>query len=650
MRLAAKVSACALAIMVGLFVAPLAVYGQPASPAITVRTIEVRGNSRVDRSTILFYVGLSEGKAYTNVELVERIREDVRTVYGLGFFRDVQVGVEPFEGGLKVIYNVSEKPTINSIQVVGNSNVEMEKIRETMTIKAQTIINEATVKETVRNIRKLYQEKGYYFTRIEAVLKEGSQNTVAVTLRIDEGESVEIETITFRGNDSIKKKDLLSAMETTEWGIFSFITESGIFKEDALQKDLVRIRILYQSRGFLNVQVGQPIVREDRERGKLNISIPISEGFSYRLKEIEIRGGEDVIPPEEIKRKLDLFPGDVLNRTVMIGDVRRITNMFSERGYAFADIRPSTTTDDKKKTVVVRIDINKGRRVYIGKVNLKGNTRTRENVIRREMRVAEGSLYDSQGLSITRSRINRLGYFSTVNVVEKRREGSDDILDIDIELKEQPTGSILGGLGFNSREGAILTGQIRENNLFGRGYQAAIEVRFSDVSKDFIGSIDDPNFLDKNFSLGVDAFFADRDFITFQTRSEGGRVRAGKELANFLIGSVTYELSTSRIFQVDETAPLSFREQENDTLVSSIITPSLVYDSRNRRLMPSKGTFARLVPSFSGGPLGGDVDVISFLAEFRRWYNVGETFRLRLLKKLVWAVRVRGRYVDAFSG
>lgn len=650
MRRAAKVVACAVTALALSIFSSIAAHAQAPSPAITIKSIEVRGNRRVDRSTVMFYLKLGEGKAYTNTELLQRIREDVRTIYGLGFFRDVRVDVEPFEGGLRVIFNVAEKPTIASVNTQGNVNVDSDKIQERVTVKPQTIVNEATIKESVRNLHKLYQEQGYYFARIEASLKDGPQNTVALTFQIDEGESVRIETITFRGNESVSRKDILSAMETNEWGIFSFITGSGIFREDELQKDLVRIRILYESRGFLNVQVGQPLIREDRQRGWLNVTVPISEGFVYKVGKIELRGGEDVVPPEELRGKMSLFPGETFNRTFLLNDTQRITSAFAERGYAFADVRPSTKINEQQKTADVLIDINKGQRVFIGRIDIKGNTRTRENVIRREIRVTEGSLYDATGLANTRTRLQRTGYFEEVKIQEKRRPGVDEILDIEVEVKERPTGVVAVGIGFNSQESGLLTAQIREDNLFGKGWVAGLAGRISGLSRDVVASLADPDFRDLGFSLGGDLFFGTEEFDTFDNRREGGRIRVGKELRDFLRVFLTYEIATSRITNVSESTDLFIIEQADDDIIESILTPSLVYDSRNRRFFPNAGTLLSIAPSLFGTFLGGNVDLFFVEADFRQYHSIGDLVRIRLLKDLIASYRVNLRYEDGISG
>ena len=626
------------------------VVAQAPSPAITIKAVEIHGNKRVDRSTVLFYIKIAEGRAYTNIKLVEHIREDVRTIYGLGFFRDVKVDVEPFEGGLRVIYRVTEKPTIRKVEFQGNVNIEEKDIRERLTVKVQTIINEATIKETVRNIRKLYQENGFHFARVEAVLKEGTRNTVDVALVINEGESVEIETIIFRGNENISRKDILDAMSTSESGFWSWITESGIFREDEFEKDLLRIQVLYKKHGYFKAQVSQPVIKEDRERGKLNIVIPISEGFQYATGEIEIRGGEDVIPPEELRSNFRLYPGEVFDHTFMIEDVQGATASFAARGYAFAHVSSSTVPDDEKKTVKVIYEIKKGRRVYIGRIKVKGNTRTRENVVRREIRVTEGALYDVKGLTNTRRRLNRSQYFGDVKVLEKRRPGSRDILDVDIKLEEKPTGSIGAGAGFSTDDGALLSAQIREGNLFGRGYQVGLQGSVSSKTQTGTASFTDPNFQDRDFSLGGNLFATQEEFSTFESQRQGVRINLGKSLTDDLGAFLSYEISSLKITGVSALARQDIIDLEGDTQIESKMSPSLVYDTRNNRIVPEDGTLFVVNPEMSGGFLGGDINVASIRIAFRQYLNVGAKLRFRLLKKLIWSYRTELQYVDALSG
>ncbi len=648
MRHVAKVSACVLLLVLCVPLAVHETWGQSPSPAISVRSIEVRGNRRVDRSTVLFYVGLKEGDSYTNVELIRQTRADVAAIYKLGFFRDVQVEVESQEGGLRVVYVLSEKPTINKIEIVGNSNVQVEDIRERFTVKAQTIVNEAILKETVRNVRQLYQEQGYYFARIEAVLKESGSNTVAVTFLIDEGESVRIGGIDFQGNANVSKRTLLKAMQTSEEGFFSFLTNSGIYSEEELQKDLVRIRLLYETRGYIKAQVGQPIVREERVRGRIYVTIPITEGDRYRVAKIDVRGGEDVVASEELKRKMTLFEGDVFNKARLLADVRVMTSRFANEGYAFARVDPLTKLDDEKKTVDLTIQIDKGRKVYIGKVEVKGNTRTRENVVRRNVRVIEGSLYSARGLALTNQHLLRTDYFESVKVVEKRRPGSDEILDVDIEVKEKPTGSVTGGLGVNSDEGFYMQAELRESNLFGMGLVASLFSRISSDRFDLVAEYLDTDFRDSGYSLGGSLFFIDEEFETFDSERKGGRITVGKRFGEFLRGFISYEISEYRISDVD-VGTTTLLGQGNDTFLESSVIPKIVYDSRNRPIFPTAGTLWSLSSTLSTSALGGDVDVFEFEGEFRQYHGIGERFRLRTLRNLVLSLRFNARYVDALK-
>ena len=439
-------------------------------------------------------------------------------------------------------------------------------------------------------------------------------------------------------------------MQTSEKGLFSILTGSGIFSEDELQKDLVRIRLLYESRGYAKVQVSQPVIREDRGGGRIDITIPIREGFRYRVAKIDIRGGEDVIPQEELRRRMRLFVGDVFNKSRLFSDTQAITNQFSNRGYAFVDVNSFTKTDDTKKTVDITVRINKGRRVYIGKVEVTGNTRTRENVIRRDVRVIEGSLYSKRGLDLTRQRLVRKNYFETVKVVEKRRPGNDEILDLEIEVKEKPTGSITGGIGLNSDEGVYGQGELRESNLFGRGLVGSLYTRVSSDRFDLVAEYFDPNFRDSGYSLGGSLFFVDQEYETFDNKRQGGRITVGKEFQEFLRAFISYELAESHISNVDDTAITTILEQEGETFLESSVIPRLVYDSLNRPIFPTAGTFWSIGSTISTSILGGNVDVMTTEAEFRQYHNIGERFRIRVLRDLVLSLRGNVRYVDSFKG
>ncbi|MED5580138.1 MAG: outer membrane protein assembly factor BamA [Nitrospinota bacterium] len=642
-------------VFLSLFVFVLAltsssVQSKPSPPAITIKAIEIKGNVRVDRSTILFHLGLKVGKSYKNNELVDQTRSDVRKVFSLGFFRDVKVEVKSFEGGLRVIYRVIEKPTITSIIITGNSRVSSDDIRELLTIKTQTIVNKSNLNTTLQNVRRLYEEKGYFFAKIEAILKSQKKNKVKITLNIDEGDSVRIESIKFQGNNSFSKRKLLRIIDINEEGFFSYFTDSGIYTKEILQSDLAKIEAHYQSNGYIKAQIGQPIIKKDVNRNKLTIIIPITEGKVFSIGKIKIIGGEKIIPKSELEKQLKMFEGDIFDRSIFRSDIRKIRNSFSEFGYAYVTVKPLIDVDEVAQKVDLTIKIDTKHRVYIRNINIEGNTRTRDNVIRRNVRVVEGGLYNSKDLAITRKRLGRLGFFSKIAVKEEDVSGKENLMDIDIKIKEQPTGSITGGMTLSSESGAGIMGQVKENNLFGRGYNTSLKGSLTDQDIDFVGTFTDPDFMDKGFSFGGDLFFEDQEYDSFDSRREGGRIGIGKEIFEFMNVFLSYEFSATKVTNAAANTHQDILDFENKTRLESKITPWLRYDSRDSRGMPTEGIYFKLVPALSGGFLGADIDMFSFENEFQYFKSIGRDLRIRSLKKLVLKSHVNLRYVDTFNG
>ena len=640
-------------ILVISFLFPLTsfyVHAKPNSPAITIKAIEIEGNNRVDRSTILFHLGLKVGKSYKNNELVKQTRSDVRKIFSLGFFRDVKVEVKSFEGGLRVLYRVTEKPTITSIVITGNSQVSSDNIRELMTIKTQTIVNKTTLNNTLQNVRKLYEEKGYFFAKVEAILKSKKNNKVSITLNIDEGDSVRVESIRFKGNSVFSKRKLLRVMDLDEEGFFSFFTDSGIYTKETLNSDLSKIEAHYQKNGFIKIQIGRPIIKKDVNKNKLSIVIPITEGKVFTIRKIEIKGGEKIIPKNELIKQLKMFEGDIFDRSVFRSDIRNIKSRFSEFGYAYVTVKPLVDIDENVQKADLTIKIDTRNRVYIRNIKIEGNTRTRDNVIRRNIRVVEGGLYNSKALAISRKRIGRLGFFSKLAVKEEDVPNKENLIDINVKVKEQATGSVTGGMTLSSESGAGLMGQVRENNLFGRGYSTSFKGSITKEDTDFVGTLTDPDFMDKGFSLGGDLFFEDQEFDSFDSRREGARIGIGKEVFEFMNVYMSYEFSATKITNAKSGTHQDILDIENKTRLESRLTPWLKYDSRDSRGMPTEGIFLKLVPAVSGGLLGADIDMFSFENEFQYFKSIGQDLRIRSLKKLVLKTHVNLRYVDTFSG
>ena len=613
------------------------------TPPLPIKFIEVRGNRRVEESTIRFYIATRVGDRFS----VSKLRRDIKKIYDLGFFRDVKVDVSPFEGGLRVIFIVEEKPSVSNVRVVGNKRVDLEDILEKLTVTAQSILSQGTIRESVEAIRSLYQEEGYYFARVDSIVEETGVNQVNVEFRITEGEKVSVKKISFEGNQAFSDKALRKIMQTGQKWIFSWFTGGDIYKEDQIRTDLVRIQVFYQNKGYIRSEVNEPKIIENRKDNSLSIIIPIVEGKQYRVGKVEVKGDNVFLAPD-LRKLISLKKGDVYNRSRLNSDIVRITESYAQKGHAFADIIPQTNINDDKQTVDLKITPQKGRRAFIGRIIIKGNDFTRDKVIRRQVALLEGSLFDGEKLKLTRRRLQRLGFFEDVKIETKRGE-KPDLLDVEIELKERPTGVISGGTGFSNRSGFLLFGEIRENNLFGRGQALSLRIRRSNLDTTGTVSFLEPHFLDTNFSLSSAVFVQSDEFDSFERDRAGGNIGVGRLLTETLIGHVVYQYEENNVSNVKDTATSFIRRQEGHSTTSSI-TPTLTRDNRDNRIRPSKGGFSRLTSRIAGGILGADNNFYALGAEHRQYYPF---FKKRIILvgrgRITWADGYGGKELPVFE-
>jgi outer membrane protein insertion porin family len=501
-------------------------------------------------------------------------------------------------------------------------------------------LNQGTVRETVESIRSLYQEKGYYFARIDSIVEEAGSNQVNVEFRITEGEKVSITEITFEGNKAFTAKQLRKVMQTEERWILTWFTGNDVYREDQIRTDLVRIQIWYQNNGYIRAEVNEPRIVENREENSLTLVIPVVEGKQFLVGDLVVEG-DDVFSGDETRKKIELKKGDVYNRSKLNSDIVKITEDYAQKGYAFADIIPQTSINDEALLVDIRIIPQKGRRAYIGRVTIKGNDFTRDKVIRREVALLEGSLYDGEKLKLTRTRIRRLGFFENVKIETKRGQ-SPDLLDVEIEVSERPTGVISGGAGFSSRAGILLFGEIRENNLFGRGQSVSLQVRRSDLDTTGTLNFIEPHFLDTNFSLTSSAFLQNDDFESFERDRVGGNLGFGHPLTEDTFARLIYQLEENEIFNVAANANQFVKDQEGKIIVGSVI-PALVRDSRDDRIRPTSGGFTVVSSRVASPVLGGDSNFYSTSAEHRQFVPLFK-------KRVIIMGRARVSWADGFAG
>lgn len=562
-----------------------------------IRKIDIKGNNRIDDATIEYYINTTVGEKYS----VITIREDIKRIYKIGHFEDVKVEADEHEGGLRLTYIVIEKPAVSSIKIDGNDDVSEEDIKEKITVAKGDVLDKSAVKESIKNIEELYREKGFYFASITAETEKTKNNQSEVIFTIEEKEKIKIKEIKFIGNKNISSRKLRSQMGTSEKGLFSWITGSGVYTKEVLETDILQIESFYRDRGYARVAVYDPEVTIDKEKKSINITISIKEGVQYRVKHIEIKG-DDTFSSKALFTRIELKTGDIFNRSLLREDIFRINKLYSQKGYAYTDISPVIKFIDEEQKVDITLEIARGRKFYVGKITIKGNDKTRDRVIRREFRLKEGDIFDSWKLERSRERIFNLSFFEDVKLDVSRGE-EDDLLDINVTVEERPTGQFSVSAGYSSVENFVFSTQISLANLLGRGQKLSLTAERSTRRTEFVLDFYEPRVFDREISAGFDVFNKKLDNYNNRSNSYGGGIRLGRSLGEYTWGSVKYRF---KYLDIQEVSSSNNFNKEGAVKISSLIS-TIKRDSRDNFLNPTKGTKVILSGEYAGGPvLGGE--------------------------------------------
>jgi outer membrane protein insertion porin family len=617
-----------IALVVFIFVWAPRVFAQEGD---VIEAVKIVGNKRIDESTILYYIKSKPGTVLSKFQ----IRKDIEQIFSLGQFKDIQVDTHNGLEGVEIQFVVEEIPSIGDVEIIGNSRLETNEIREKIGLRRGATFNEHLVKESKKGILKIYEEKGYFFAKTRIETKKNSNNIVDVVIRIHEGEKVKIEKIRFSGNKAFKDNKLAEVMETKARSWFSFIDDSGVYQKDILKLDMFRVEGFYQDNGYLRIKVLEPRIDINKKDHQIHIIIPIEEGPQFHIKSLEVKG-DKTIPHESILKSLLTKKGDIYNVSQLRQDIITVGDLFSEKGFAYADVNPVTKIDDKTHVVELSIDVDKGKKVYVGNISMLGNIKTRDNVIRREFRLKEGELFDGTKLKRSKQRINNLNYFEDVKIDTQRGE-SPELIDIVTTVTEKPTGSFTIGAGFSSIENLIFTTSIAQDNLFGNGHRINLTASLSSIRTNFNLSFTEPRLFDTEISAGVDAFNQAQDYLTFDTKTSGGGARLGKNITEYESLSMGYRFENVDVKGVSVANTTRFLK--NETRTTSRVTPTYVYDSRDNFLNPSEGW--RHVVGFEFAGIGG--------AKFTR-SQYSTTYYHPLFGKLVGAANARINFAEGYGG
>lgn len=595
-----------------------------------VRSIKIQGNKRVEDATILYYIKTQVGKPLSK----KQIRGDIEQIFSLSQFKDIRVETNRVENGYEVVYILEEIPSVGEIKIVGNQEIESKEILDKIGIKRGATFSEHLIQQSREEITRIYRDKGFFFIEANIETQANKENQVDTVIRVSEGQKVTIENIRFAGNKNFSDKKLREAMETKEKSWISWLDDSGIYKKDALKIDLLRVESFYHDNGHLKVRVLEPQIDINKKDKKINVNIPIEEGEQYRVGKIEIQEDE-TFTGQELRTAVKIREGEIYNMSLVREDILNLTELYSKKGYAYADVFPVTKINDTARTVDLSIKASKGQKVYIGQINITGNTRTQDNVIRREFRLKEGDLFDSDKLKRSKQRINNLTFFEDVKVDTKQGK-QPDLIDVQTSVTERPTGVFTVGAGFSSVENLIFSSSISQDNIMGHGQKLIFSTELSSRRTNFNLSFTEPHLFDSDILAGVDLFNRQTNFFSFHSESKGSGIRLGKSLTEYDWVGLNYRFENVTLSDVAPENETPFLK--NGERTTSRIGPTYIRDTRDDFLNPTKGW--RHVAKFELAGLGG-------AKFFRSGYET--TYYHPLVGKLIGAVHGEINFADGYS-
>lgn len=573
---------------------------------LTIRKISIRGQVKIESDAILNRLKSKVGERYSE----ETVREDIGALFKSGFFTDIKAEREVSGKEVDLTYTVVEKPAIAEVTFEGASEIKSEELLETSAIKNFEILNMSKLRDAVDKIQKLYEDKGFFLAKIEYQVVDVKKNeTVKVVFKIDENEKIKVKKMTLLGNNHLKDGFLKGRLATQEGGFFSFMSGSGAYKQDAFDRDMAILRFTYFNEGFVQVKIDRPQVYVTPDKRSIYITIRIDEGERYDVGEVDF-AGDLLFSREELGAVVTINKQKVFSYENLQKDLGELQAKYGDLGYAFANVIPRTRISEVDKKVDITFEFDKGNKVYFGHINVIGNSKTRDKVVRRELKIAEGELYHETSKRESQENIQRLGFFDDVTFKTSTPPDKPDVLNIDIMVKERNTGSIQLGAGYGSSTGGSLQGQIQQSNFLGKGQKLGAGLNVSrDVSTYFL-NFTEPHYNDTDWSLGFDAYQSQSDRYDYKELVKGGAIRVGHPLGEYTAVTFRYRydntwLDSVTINGVNITDPLFFplNTARGDT---GSLTTTLEYDKRNDRFSPSKGMYAATTVEYAGvgGSLG----------------------------------------------
>ncbi len=582
-----------------------------------ITDIEVEGTNALDKEVVLMRLATKKGDALD----AKSINADLKTIYELGYFDDVKMLLRDASGGKKLVIQVVEKPRIMALGVKGNKELKSDDILKAANSKKGAILNPKVLSEDIGAIRELYRKDGYYNAKVTHEIEGAGQGQARLNFVIEEGNKLYIKKIVIEGAKQISEGDLKDELSLKERGMFSWITSSGVLKEDQLERDNAAVAAYYNNRGFMDAKVGNPELKFEEDG--IVVVFKVEEGSRFRVEKVRVEG--DLIADEQkllALTKLNELAGkkDYLDRSKVRDDLKILTDYYNNFGYAYAEANVRMNDHPEEKTVDIIYVMRKLQRVHIRRVLVEGNTKTRDNVILREMRLADGDQFSGEKLKRSSERLDKLGYFSAVDI-EPVPTGNPEEMDLKVKVKDKDTGKIGGGVGYSTYDGVYFAGTLDEQNLFGKGWSAALAGQWSKKKTSYTFTALNPRWDDSKLGVGLQLYNRQEDMTDYQRGTIGGKISFIYPIGEYTSLVTDYRLDRYHIYDVASDAAQAIQDSKGKHL-ASVVSSSLIRDTTNggATSMPTEGTVNTVSLAYGGGVIGGDDNFVKGVYE-NSWFQ-----------------------------
>ncbi len=580
--------------------------------------IDVEGAVALDREVVLMRMATKKGDTID----FKVINTDVKTVFDLGYFDDVKALLRDANGGKKLIIRVVEKPRILAIGVKGAKELKSEDILKAANSKKGAVLNPKVLTEDMAAIREMYRKDGFYNAKVTHEIESAGQGQARLNFVVEEGKKLYIKKIIIQGAKQLPEGDLKDELAVKERGLLSWFTQGGVLKEELLERDSAALAAYYNNRGFIDAKVGAPEVTIGDDG--ITITFKVEEGPRFKVESVRVEG--DLIADEpklialtktsELAKKKDF-----LDRSMVRDDLKALTDYYNNFGYAYAEANVRMNDHPEEKSVDIIYVMRKLQKVHIRRVLVEGNTKTRDNVILREMRLADGDQFNGEKLKRSSERLDKLGYFASVDI-EPVPTGNPDEMDLKVKVKDKDTGKIGGGVGYSTYDSVYLAASIEEANLFGKGWSSSLNGQWGAKKTAYTFTAMNPRWDDSNLGVGFQLFDRKEDYVAYNRDSLGGKMNFSYPVGEYTSLLWDYRLERYKIYDVDTTSASQLVLDSVGSHTASVASGTILRDTTNggSTTLPSSGTVNSVTFMYGGGVLFGSDNFVKGIAD-SSWYH-----------------------------